>query len=77
MQRGLRTVEYFFSLFSYFEKMEQAYEIRFLSVCVCVCARACLCIPLIVARQRLSVNVTKITNTHATTEELLDSSFSM
>jgi hypothetical protein len=32
---------------------------------------------LIVARQRLSRNVTAITNTHATIEELLDVSFSM
>jgi hypothetical protein len=54
--------------------------------CLCVC----LCIPLIVARQRLGKNptivarqrlgkknVTKVTNTHATIEELLDASFSM
>jgi hypothetical protein len=34
-------------------------------------------IPLIVARQRLGTNVTAVTNTHATIEELLDASFSM
>jgi hypothetical protein len=33
--------------------------------------------PLIVARQRLGRNITAVTNTHATIEELLDSSFSM
>jgi hypothetical protein len=33
--------------------------------------------PLIVARQRLGRNVTAVTNTHATIEELSDSSFSM
>jgi hypothetical protein len=32
--------------------------------------------PHIVARQRLSRNVTALTNTHATIEELLDASFS-
>jgi hypothetical protein len=49
----------------------------------------CVCIPPIVARQRLGNNpptvprqrlgrnVTAVTNTHATTEELLDASFSM
>jgi hypothetical protein len=31
----------------------------------------------IVARQRLGGNVTAVTNTHATVEELLDASFSM
>jgi hypothetical protein len=31
--------------------------------------------PTIVARQRLRGNVTAVTNTHATTEELLDASF--
>jgi hypothetical protein len=41
------------------------------SVCVC------LCIPPIVARQRLGRNVTAVTNTYATIEELLDASFSM
>jgi hypothetical protein len=53
--------------------------------CLCVC----LCIPLIIARQRLGKNppvvvrqrfvknVTAVTNTHATIEELLDASFSM
>jgi hypothetical protein len=34
-------------------------------------------IALIVARQRLGRNVTAVTNTHATIEELLDASFSM
>jgi hypothetical protein len=33
--------------------------------------------PLIVARQRLRKNVTAVTNTHATIEELLDTSFYM
>jgi hypothetical protein len=33
--------------------------------------------PSIVARQRLGRNVTAVTNTHATIEELLDASFSM
>jgi hypothetical protein len=53
------------------------------AVFVCVC----LCIPLIVARQRLGKNppivatqwlcrnVTAVTNTHATIEELMDASF--
>jgi hypothetical protein len=41
--------------------------------CLCVC----LCIPPIVARQRLGRNVTAVTNTHATIEELLYASFSM
>jgi hypothetical protein len=44
--------------------------------CVCVCVCVCLCIPPIVARQRLGRNVTAVTNTHATIEELLDASFS-
>jgi hypothetical protein len=34
-------------------------------------------IPPIIARQRLGRNVTVVTNTHATTEQLLDASFSM
>jgi hypothetical protein len=38
-----------FSLLSYFEKIEQAYEITLLSLCVCVC----MCILSIVPRQRL------------------------
>jgi hypothetical protein len=33
--------------------------------------------PIIVARQRLGRNVTLVTNTRATIEELLDASFSM
>jgi hypothetical protein len=33
--------------------------------------------PFIVARQRLGKNVTAATNAHATTEELLDASFSI
>jgi hypothetical protein len=33
--------------------------------------------PLIVARQLISINVTAVTNAHATIEELLDASFSM
>jgi hypothetical protein len=38
----------------------------------------CLCVYTpIAARQRLGKNVTVATNTHATTEELLDASFSM
>jgi hypothetical protein len=40
-------------------------------------SRCCLCIPPIVARQRLGRNVTAVTNTHATIEELFDASFSM
>jgi hypothetical protein len=32
---------------------------------------------LVVARQQLSINITAVTNTHATMEELLDASFSM
>jgi hypothetical protein len=55
--------------------------------CPCVCV--CLCIlpivvrqrlgknPLIVARQRLDRKFTAVTNTRATIEKLLDSSFSM
>jgi hypothetical protein len=43
----------------------------------CLRVRACLCIPPIVARQRLGKNVSAVTNTHATIEELLDESFSM
>jgi hypothetical protein len=52
----------------------------------CVCVRVSPLIvprqrlgknPPIVARQRLGRNVTSVTNTHATTEELLDASFSM
>jgi hypothetical protein len=57
-------------------------------VAVCVCGRASLYplssllgdsvkSPLIVARQRLGRNVTAVTNTHATIEELLDASFSL
>jgi hypothetical protein len=34
-------------------------------------------VPPIVARQRLGTNVTVVTNTHATIEELLDASFPM
>jgi hypothetical protein len=58
--------------------------------CVCICMYVCLCIPPnrlldnasvkippIVARQPLGRNVTAVTNTHATIEELLDASFSM
>jgi hypothetical protein len=33
--------------------------------------------PIIVARQRLGRNATAVTDTHATTEELLDASFLM
>jgi hypothetical protein len=56
-----------------------------LRCCVCVCVCVCLCIPpivarqrlgnnpLIVARQRLGRKVIAVTNTQATTEELLDS----
>jgi hypothetical protein len=59
------------------------------SVCVCSRVCVCVCIPLIfarkrldknpfsVTRQRLGRNVTAVTNTHATMEELLDASFSM
>jgi hypothetical protein len=37
-------------------------------LCVYVCV--CLCVSPIVARQRLGRNVTAVTNTHATIEEL-------
>jgi hypothetical protein len=40
------------------------------------CCSVCV-YPPIVARQRLGRNVTAVTNTHATIEELLDASFSM
>jgi hypothetical protein len=45
--------------------------------CLCMCARACVCpfILPIIARQRLGRNVTAVTNTHTTIEELLDASF--
>jgi hypothetical protein len=46
----------------------------------CVCACVCVCVsvyPSIVARQRLGRNVTAVTNTQATIEELLEASFSM
>jgi hypothetical protein len=46
-------------------------------LCVGACMCVCRCIPLIVARQRLDINVTEVTNTHAIIEELLDASFSM
>jgi hypothetical protein len=56
--------------------------------CLCVFVSVCLSSyfvarqrldknPLIVARQRFGINVTAVTNTHATIEELLDASFSM
>jgi hypothetical protein len=45
--------------------------------CVPASVCACLCIPPIVARQRLGRNVTAVTNTNATIEELLDASFSV
>jgi hypothetical protein len=41
-------------------------------VCVCGCVS-----PVIVPRQRLGRNVTAVTNTYATVEELLDASFSL
>jgi hypothetical protein len=57
---------------------------------LCLCARANVCVyapivarqrigrnPLIFARQLLGKNVTAVTYTHATIEELLDVSFSM
>jgi hypothetical protein len=45
---------------------------------LCVCARARVSVyPFIVARQRLGSNVTAVTNTHATIEELMGASFSM
>jgi hypothetical protein len=52
-------------------------------MCVCLCIPPSFVRqrlrknPLIVARQRLCKNVTAVTNTHATIEELLDASFSM
>jgi hypothetical protein len=42
-----------------------------------VCVSVCVSLATIVARQRLSRNVTAVTNAHATIEELLDTSFSM
>jgi hypothetical protein len=36
-----------------------------------------VCMPPIVARQRLGRNVTEVTNTHATIEDLFDASFLM
>jgi hypothetical protein len=54
--------------------------------CLCVCVSVYPLIvareqlgknPHIVARQKLSTNVTMVTNTHATIEEWLDASFSM
>jgi hypothetical protein len=53
-----------------------------ISLCVCMCIPLSLLnngsvkIPTVV-RQRLSIKVTAVTNTHATIEELLDASFSM
>jgi hypothetical protein len=53
-------------------------------VCVCVSVYPLIVArqrlgknPLIVARQLLGINVTAVTNTNATIEELLDASFSM
>jgi hypothetical protein len=54
-------------------------------LCVCVCVRFPPIVarqrlgksPPIVARQRLGRNVTAVTNSHATIEELLDASYSM
>jgi hypothetical protein len=55
----------------------------------CLCACVCLCIPLSLlgntsvrtplsfARRRLGRNVTAVTNTHSTIEEIFDASFSM
>jgi hypothetical protein len=40
--------------------------------CLCVCV-----FPFIAARQRLGKQIPKLTNTHATVEELLDAVFSM
>jgi hypothetical protein len=62
--------------------MEQAYDVTLLSVCVCVYPISLLgnCsvkIPPIVARKWLGRNVTAVTYTHVTIEELLDASFSM
>jgi hypothetical protein len=46
--------------------------------CLCVGVYACVSVyPPIVARQRLGLNLTAVTNTRATIEELLDASFSM
>jgi hypothetical protein len=56
-----------FSLRSYFEGIQYAYEITLLSVCVCVCLR----IPLIVTRQRFGGSVTAVTNTHATIRRIV------
>jgi hypothetical protein len=62
-----------------------SYQGKLVISCVCVCVSVWLCIlpivarqwlgksPLIVARQRLGRNITKLTSTHTTIEELLDS----
>jgi hypothetical protein len=72
----------FLAYFLYFEKIEWAYEITLMSVCVSayppIVARQRLCKSRpIIARQRLGRNVTAVMNTHATIEEFLDVSFSV
>jgi hypothetical protein len=46
--RGLATLltKVLFSLVTYFEKIERAYEIALLCVCVCVCVCVCLYPPI-------------------------------
>jgi hypothetical protein len=67
----------------YLEKIVYAYEITLLSLCVCLCISPIVAgqrlgkNSLIVARKRLGRNVTAVTNTHVTIEELLYASFSM
>jgi hypothetical protein len=60
-----------FSLLSLFWKKIGLWDHVAVRACVCVRVRVC------VARQRLGRNVTAVTNTHATIEELLVTSFSM
>jgi hypothetical protein len=61
-------------------KIESAYEITLLCVSVYppfIASQWFGKNPLIIARQRLSRNVTAVVNTHATIEEFLDTSFTM
>jgi hypothetical protein len=69
----------FLAYFSYFEKIKVGLSDH---VAVCVYPRIVATqrlgkSPLTVARQRLRKNVTVVTNTHSTIEELSNASFSM
>jgi hypothetical protein len=57
----------FLAYFPYFEEIKEAYEFTLLTVFLCVLYNA--------ARQRLDKQVPTATNTHKTTEELLDAVF--